>query len=87
MAPRKIRFDRREQCRERGLGDVGEHRAGLEAVEGAAQQLDADLKPALASPAPQSVEGVLKVGGAGEQLVEIGGKPGPVRQRCEEPFG
>ena len=24
---------------------------------------------------------------AGEQLVEIGGKPSPVRQRREEPFG
>ena len=37
VAPRKIRFDCREQCGERCLGDVGEDYAGLDAVEGAAQ--------------------------------------------------
>ena len=57
------------------------------AVERAAQQLNADLKPPLAGPAPQRVERVLVIACAGEHLAEIGGEPAALGQRREKPFG
>jgi len=85
VAPREIGLDGREQRTERGLGDIGEHCPRLETVQRAAQQLDADLKPVFARPAPHSVEDVLKVAGAGEQLVEISCKLGPLGMGAKKP--
>jgi hypothetical protein len=49
------------------------------AVERAAQQLDADLKPVFPGPAPQCIERILEVARGREPAAEVGGERATVR--------
>ena len=80
----EIGGDQRHHRPEHGLGDVGEHRPRRRTVEIAAEELDADLKAPLIGPAPRQVERLLEMPRPGENSVEVGSEPAPIRQRREE---
>ena len=79
MPARELGFDPRQQRGKRGFRDIGEHRPGLCAVEGTAQQLDPDLKPSFTGPASQPIERIFEIPHARHDLIKLGGETGEVR--------
>ena len=79
VAVRELGFHPRQQRGERSLRDIGQRCPGLRAVEGAAQQLDSDLKPSFTGPAPQPIERIFEIPHTRHDLIKLGGETGEIR--------